>query len=206
MSELALAGEAEKPSVGKVQKESSFDESRVREAQPAGEQLNTKILDHINNGLLPEQIDRRLESDLQAPEVQRALINEFSPYSDKINPFFRSTEHMSGYTKLGLKEAQIQEKPCLQDRIDPEKTDGLGRTNRERTAAGLAPLDANGESYNLDHIGQKANSPLAELPNRIHKEFDDVFHDKSIQTEVHFKGNNWNQERAQYWKERSKTL
>lgn len=43
-----------------------------------------------------------------------------------------------------------------------------GRTNAQRVLDGLSPLDPTGMPYDLHHIGQKADSPLAILTNSTH--------------------------------------
>ena len=44
-----------------------------------------------------------------------------------------------------------------------------GRTNAQRVLDGLAPLDSTGASYELHHIGQMSDSPLAVLTSSQHK-------------------------------------
>ena len=51
--------------------------------------------------------------------------------------------------------------------IDWTLVDDFGRTNAQRVAAGVAPIDSNGVPYELHHIGQRANSPLAILTNAV---------------------------------------
>ena len=209
MSEMTSSAVSEAPSINSANE--SRQEGRIQEAKPSETssvvvEANNRIIEHINNGLRPEQIDKRLESELQQPEVQRQLINEFSPYSDQINPCIKTTQELSVYARNGLQESKILDRPCLQLDIDPERTDAMGRSNMDRMAAGRAPIDENGDPVNLHHIGQKENSPLAELPDRVHKECDAVLHDKTMPTEVHGDGNHWNEERSQYWRERATTL
>lgn len=52
--------------------------------------------------------------------------------------------------------------------IDWTLVDDFGRTNAQRVAAGVAPIDSSGVPYELHHIGQRANSPLAILTNAEH--------------------------------------
>jgi hypothetical protein len=141
------------------------------------------------------------------PEAQKVIAEtnaEISPYSENVNKHIKSIEELNVYKDLGLVEAQIGDKSALiSPDIDMQQKDGMGRTNTERMQKGLAPLDSNGESYNLHHIGQKADSPLAELPNKVHKENDAILHDKTVATEVHDVDSNWDNERTNYWKERS---
>ena len=66
----------------------------------------------------------------------------------------------------------------------------------------MAPLDKEGRPYNLHHIGQKADSPLAELRDVVHKQNDGILHDKTVSTEVHDGRINWAEQRANHWKKR----
>jgi len=200
----ARVAAADKSQSSEIAKLSEGKEAGSYEPRALGERENTKIFDHIESGLGPEQINKRLELELQQPEVQRQLVEEFSMYSENITPYIRTMAELNIYNNLGLNEGLVNGRSCLQSEIDPQAKDAMGRTNMERMSAGRAPMDKNGDSTNLNHIGQEKNSPLAELPDRIHREFDAVFHDKSIKTQVHYNGNNWNVERAQYWKERAK--
>jgi hypothetical protein len=210
MKELSLADSSEASSIkggdGAAPQESQLQDVKPSVESSNPETSNARITESINNGSSPEHIDRRLQSELQHPDVQRQLINEYSPYSSEINRFIRTTDELSVYTRNGLQEGVIAGRPCLLMKIDPDKCDAMGRLNPERAALGRAPLDQNNDSINLHHIGQKEDSPLAELPDRVHKECDGILHDKSIATEVHGEGNNWRAQSAEHWKERSHTI
>ena len=52
--------------------------------------------------------------------------------------------------------------------IDWTLVDDFGRTNTQRVAAGLAPIDSTGMPYELHHMGQRADSPLAIRTNSEH--------------------------------------
>lgn len=56
--------------------------------------------------------------------------------------------------------------------IDWNSIDTLGHTNVQRVEIGLAPVDTAGVPYELHHIGQKADSPLAILTNAEHHSSD----------------------------------
>jgi hypothetical protein len=160
----------------------------------------------IRNGLSPEQIEQRVSEKLEAPDVQRALIQEFSPYSDQINDNIRTLPELEIYKSQNLREDVVHGRPCLIAKIDPKLTDAMGTTNAERMAAGRAPVDENGDSMHLHHIGQKESSPMAELKAEIHQKYDSFLHDKSISSEVHGAGNNWNAQRSAYWSARSSMI
>lgn len=138
---------------------------------------------------------------------ERNRINEQSTYSLDVNKNISTTDELKVYQGEDLKEGQINDRVVLQDnRIDLNLKDGKRRTNHERMKKGLAPLDKDGRPYNLHHIGQKADSPLAELKDNVHKQNDVILHDKSIPTEVHGGDINWDRERANHWKQRAKKI
>lgn len=73
------------------------------------------------------------------------------------------------YQKAGVSPIQLSDgKWAFIREIDWNIVDEFGRTNAQRVAANLAPLDSTGMPYELHHIGQKADSPLAILTNAEH--------------------------------------
>ena len=86
--------------------------------------------------------------------------------------------------------------------IDWNLVDSKGRTNIERvTKWKKAPIDADGNSYELHHVGQKADSPLAILTKDEH-------HSKKNYSILHYaeEGKNvaddvWKKQREDFWKE-----
>ena len=86
--------------------------------------------------------------------------------------------------------------------IDWNLIDSQGRTNVQRVSEwGLAPIDASGKSYELHHIGQKADSSLAILTWEEH-------HSKSNYSILHYQkeGKNvtdgvWKKQKEDFWKE-----
>ena len=142
-------------------------------------------------------------SQVKSEVELRLEINEKSPYSEEVNNSIRSVKELNFYIEAGLKEVVIGDRSVLVNpNIDMNKIDDMGQTNMERMMKGRASIDSNGESYNLHHIGQKSDSPLAEITNKDHKENDAILHDKLKPTEVH-DNNNWNQERSEHWKSRA---
>lgn len=112
-----------------------------------------------------------------------------------------------------LKEVEINGRKCLiKESIDLDYTDDDGVSNRDRIERGLAPLDSEtGKPLELHHLGQKADSPLVELTEEEHrtgeyeggKKNQSLWHDNTLETDVHGEGNTWNQERKAHWKWRS---
>jgi len=164
-----------------------------------------EISEYFNhNNLKSVELDD-LSNIAKANEKNR--INKQSNYSTNINQYISTTDELNVYQNEKLEEYEISDKYILKDnRIDHTLEDSRGRTNLERMRKGLAPLDKDGRPYNLHHIGQKSDSPLAELKDSVHKENDGILHDKTIPTEVHGGDGNWDSQRASYWKKRAKLI
>lgn len=142
-------------------------------------------------------------------EQEKQEIKENTGWSDKIVDVIRTREEAQIYMDAGLVEGEINGKPALlQPKIDgkaynePKWPDW---NNKELAEEGYPPRDKNGRPYELHHIGQNPDSPLAELTYEQHHSdgnfkilhtFDESFIDRG----------QFNKERKEYWSERSKTL
>jgi len=144
---------------------------------------------------------------------EKAKIKEETGWSDEIIDCIQNMKQYEILKNAGLKEVEINGRKCLiKENIDLDYTDADGITNRERIARGLAPLDSkSGIPLELHHLGQKKDSPLVELTAEEHRtgEYEDgkknqsLWHDNTIETEVHGEGNTWTNEREAHWKTRS---
>lgn len=176
--------------------------------------------DEINKKMSPNELwnksqevgisGDKLEVDKIKNEIDdRNKINENSDYSNEVNKKIKSLEELKVYQNEGLVESIVNDRMVLKDNsINPNLVDEKGRTNLQRMEKGLAPIDENGKPYNLHHIGQNADSPLAELKDDIHKKNDVILHDKSKPTEVHGSNSevNWDKERSDHWKARAEEI
>ena len=128
-------------------------------------------------------------------------------------------DNMDQYSILknaDLIEVQINGKKCLiKNNIDWDFVDEDGISNRSRVSRGLAPLDSKtGKPIELHHLGQKADSPLVELTVEEHRtgyykdgqKNQSLWHDNTIESEVHGEGNSWDQERKAHWKSRAEDI
>lgn len=137
-------------------------------------------------------------------EEEKARLKELTGWSDEIIDAIGSLEEAEIYMKAGLKEVEINGKKCLiRDDIDWDQKDEMGCTNKERAEQGLAPITKDGKTVELHHIGQHADSPLAELTSDEHrgKGNDTVLHDKAKESEIDrsvFAG-----ERSSHWEARA---
>lgn len=173
-----------------------------------------QLREQMENNLSETDTDSSAETDegTQAKEgltdEQKQRIKEETGWSDEIIDAIGSWQEYEIYKKAGLVEAEIGGKKCLiRNDIDWNQLDEKGRTNAQRVKEGKAPLDKNGEQIQLHHIGQRADSPLAELTFDEHRRGgnDSILHDKTKETEVHGAGkeNAWKAERESYWKARA---
>ena len=140
-------------------------------------------------------------------DEEKEELRELTGWSDEILDSIESRAEAEIYMKAGLKEAEINGKKCLiRDDIDLEQEDEDGITNRERMERGRPPITKDGEEVELHHIGQKQNSPLAELTIEQHRGVgnDRVLHNKTKETEID--RNEFGKERRDHWKNRVESM
>jgi hypothetical protein len=112
---------------------------------------------------------------------------------------FHTMDEYQAFRDANLKPAFVNNKTALiKTEIDLTRVDSKGRTNLKRMNEGLAPLDANGESYELHHVGQKKDGTLAILTRAEHD--NPTIHGFLEKTEAHAVGTNWDKERREFWK------
>jgi len=111
------------------------------------------------------------------------------------------------YEGANLEPAEVNGKDALiRTDIDYDQKDAMGTTNLDRMKSGRAPLDANGKPIELHHIGQKQDSPLAELTSAEHRGSgnDNVLHNKQKESEINRE--DFDKERKDYWKARAEQI
>ncbi|MCX4317908.1 MAG: endonuclease VII [Lachnospiraceae bacterium] len=146
----------------------------------------------------------RTEKKPELTEEQKEQIKEQTGWSEEIIEAIGSWEEFELYQKAGLVEAEIAGKKCLiRGDIDWEQKDVMGRTNRERAEQGLSPINRDGKVIELHHVGQHADSPLAELTPEEHrgKGNDTILHDKTKESEIDRQV--FSEERAGHWSDRA---
>ena len=134
---------------------------------------------------------------------EAALIQKESGYPLDVIKQFKSMDQYEICKRAGLRSQMIDGHTALVRNIDLDFTDEFGRTNLDRMKQGLAALDpATGESYQLHHIGQKADSTLAILSEAEHMQGgnNQIWHELGKATEVHGVGNTWDIQRQAFWK------
>ena len=160
--------------------------------------------DDIFSDTVEEDETSETENDGLTQE-EKDFIKEETGWSDEIVDAMRNMDEYRIYRDAGLVEGEVNGKKCLmRTDIDWDQKDQFGYINRDRVSEGYAPLDKSGKPIQLHHIGQHADSPLAELTFKEHRTGgnDTILHNKSKKTEVHGEGNNWDNERKDYWRNR----
>lgn len=115
---------------------------------------------------------------------------------------FHSVEEYEVYRDAGLQGQKVDGQWAYVRDIDWSFLDSQGRTNAQRVLEGLSPLDPEGNSYELHHIGQRTDSPLAILTSREHEENFSALHANTgaSEGEQPSQGSEWTQQRRNFWR------
>lgn len=176
------------------------------------EQYSFKAIETTNTESINQSDATETKSEGLTDEEKEKIKKE-TGWSDEIIDNIKNMKQYEILKNAGLIQVEINGRKCLiKENIDLDYTDEDGVSNRDRIARGLAPLDSKtGKPLELHHLGQKADSPLVELTEEEHRtgEYEDgkknqsLWHDNTVETEVHGEGNNWDQERKAHWKARA---
>lgn len=178
------------------------DSERLEEELPGLESGDTGTQEIA--GQNPENNSIKLEKETkELTAEQKKEIKERTGWSDEIIDSIGTMEEAEIYMRPNRIECEVNGKKCLiMNDIDPDQEDEDGITNRERMERGRPPITKNGEEVELHHIGQKPDSPLAELTMEEHRGAgnDTILHDKTKKTEID--RNEFGKERREHWKDR----
>lgn len=187
-----------------------FSNSMISETNENRENNIEKNETLENNSKRQERIDKieeNLDAERNTKEDVRKEIEENSPYSDELNEYISSKEELEVYKQANLHEEVYGDPPkyaLVRDDIEMHGIcDHKGRDNAERIEQGLSPMTNDGDIVELHHIGQKDDSPLAELTQKEHRGTgnDTVLHDKTKDSEIDRP--DFTKERKEYWQERA---
>lgn len=132
---------------------------------------------------------------------QAAIIQKSSKWPLDAIKNIHSMEEYNIYKEANLIPTKLaDDELVLLRQIDWTLTDAYGRTNVQRVSANLAPIDATGTPFELHHIGQRADSPLAVLSWAEH-------HSSGNYSVLHYaeQGKDisdaaWNKQKQEVWK------
>ena len=137
---------------------------------------------------------------------EAALIQKESKYPLDVIKEFQSMEQYEVCKEAGIYPKLLDGKTALIREIDLNQVDEMGRSNLQRIAEDLAPLDPTGKPYELHHVGQKVDSTLAILTDAEHRLGDSykIWHNPLKPGEgVHAKisAAQWNATKIKFWKD-----
>lgn len=115
---------------------------------------------------------------------------------------FHSLDEYNVYKKAGLTLTKVNGKLSFTQKIDWDFIGDIedGRTNAQRVLDGLSPLDPTGSSYELHHISQKSDSPLAILTSKQHKSNYKILHKNTGTSASEIDRPVFAKEKRDYWK------
>lgn len=149
--------------------------------------------------------ETRLELPQMSPETRERL--KLLGVPKEVLDAIGSEAEAKIYEGANLEPAEVNGKDALiRTDIDYDQKDYMGTTNLDRMKSGRASLDANGKPIELHHIGQKQDSPLAELTSAEHRGNgnDNVLHNKQKESEINRE--DFDKERKDYWKARAEQI
>lgn len=155
----------------------------------------------------PIVLTQENRADLPTLRDQTRTRLEGLNWPEEVLDSISSEAEASIYENANLEPVQINGKEALvRTEINYDQKDVFDRNNLDRMKLGLSPLDAEGKPIELHHIGQKSDSPLAELTCAEHrgKGNDNVLHNKLKESEINRE--EFNKERQEHWKARAEQI
>lgn len=181
-----------------------LDEAKELGSKKTALQPNTEFIRHTSCEAIVEA-NKNKERILTDENVEANKEGAEAGWSDEIVDAISCQEEYEIYKNADLTEMEVGGKTCLvRNDIDWEQKDAMGRTNKERAEQGLSPVNKDGKAIELHHIGQRADSPLAELTTQEHrgKGNDTILHDKTKESEIDRTA--FATERSEHWEARIK--
>lgn len=179
----------------------SFEQAMKAGVEASGEGFKWGAITGVIFGGTDEAIALKGATKNGLTMNEAAKIQKETKWPLDIVKSLHSYDEFSIYKNAGLQPTRLSSGEWAFIReIDWNLVDSKGRTNVQRVSEwGLAPIDANGKSYDLHHVGQKADSPLAILTWDEH-------HSKGNYSILHYaeEGKNvaddvWKKQKNEFW-------
>lgn len=137
-----------------------------------------------------------------------AVIQKESKYPIEIISSFKNKAQYQKAKNIGLIPKTVNGKKALVRKIDLNYVDENGLTNFQRMLNGKPALDPTGKPYELHHLGQKIDSPLAILTHEEHvgKENNKIWHVLTSGFENPSSQKEWAAIRKEFWKDFAKKI
>ncbi len=135
---------------------------------------------------------------------EAAIVQKEKMFDLDIVKNLHSMEEYTLYKDAGLEGGTINGRSALIKEIDWTALDSDGLTNAQRVIKGLSPLGPDGYAYELHHIGQLPDSPLAILTKTEHMMGGNnkILHFRDISEVSHDPA--WQKLVKEFWKELAK--
>lgn len=190
------------PSKDKSKKpEDKLDADDRKQVSPETEEKGKEIASHENPS---DKLNPEMENNRDGlSDNEKEDLKKETGWSDNVVDSIGSKDEAQIYKDVGLQNENVNGKECLtRNDFDLDAKDEDGITNRDRMERGRPPVTDSGENVELHHIGQKQDSPLAELTTDEHRGAgnDAVLHDKTKESEID--RNEFAKERSAHWKDR----
>lgn len=162
---------------------------------------NSEILSQVKENYTKEN-NENTEVKKELTDEEKQKIKEETGWSDGIVDYIRSMKESEIYKNAGLEEREINGRKCLikkdlaLDQIVKE-----GKTNRDLIKEKHSPLGKDERPIELHHIGQRPDSPLAELTYTEHRKNYKILHDDRKESEIN--RSKFAEERNEHWQSRS---
>ena len=166
-----------------------FEESKEAAALAASEGFKWGAITGAVTGGAKEAFVLKSASKNGITMKEVALAQKESKYSMEVISKFRNFEEYGVYKKANLKNTKVNGRDALVQNIDwnykSKLPDGTIVTNLDRIDKNLSPIEAaTGKPYELHHIGQKPDSPLAVLTQAQHHGNDAILHVSNKVSEI----------------------
>ena len=190
----------------------NFDNAMQAAAVGAGEGFKLGAITGALSGSASETwgLYRATAGGLNMNQV--AVIQKDSKYPLSLIKNFHSLEEYEAFKEAGLKTMMVDGKAALVQNIDLNYVDeATGKTNLELMQGGNAPIDTTtGKPFELHHIGQKEDSPLAVLNWEQHRGKGNfkVLHEflNRVGTENPSSLPGWTAQKENFWMDMAKQL
>ena len=199
----AVTGGADKAIALKGEKLKDLTVSEAAQVQQESE-LSPELIKKFDS--MSDYKDFIADSEMlqtSAQELESICLNH--GFDVKMLNQFHSAEELKVYTDANLVQKVVDGNAALvRNDIDiTSVVDDMGRTNLERMQEGVPALDKDGYSYELHHIGQRTDSPLAILTQKEHK--NTVLH-WNTNTDNPSSQSGWSSQKRKFWEAIAKMI
>lgn len=166
---------------------------------------NTPMQDNAESTSATEDAEHAAETDAGLTDAEKSDLKSETGWSDEVVDAIKSKDEAELYKEAGLRDEKVDGRSCLvRDDIDMDQRDYRGRTNQERIAQHLSPINRDGEVVELHHVGQKQDSPFAELTTGQHRQDGHykILHDTTKESEIDRTA--YATEKARHWEARAR--